>query len=67
MSIHEWDQLRAFPQIWDSVDRRSDRVHESVFRSYQILREVKRMLDAGDSVETIRAFVRWAEDGRGSA
>lgn len=62
--MHDWDTIRDMTTVWPpSVDGRMAEggVHESVFRSYQILREVKRMLAAGDSSETIFAFVRWAE------
>jgi len=49
-----WDYVRSFPT------ERQD-MHESVFRSYQILSEVKGMLERGDSAETIRNFIAWAE------
>lgn len=58
---HEWDRTREFPTTLDRIPDTAHGVHESVFRSYQILKEVKEMLDRGDSVETIREFIRWTE------
>lgn len=49
-----WDQLRSFPTVYRNV-------HESVYRSYQILEEVKQMLDRHDSIETLQRFIYWAE------
>jgi hypothetical protein len=50
------------PTVLTEVDPRSSGSHESVLRSYQVLSEVKNMLDRGDSSETIRAFIAWVED-----
>ena len=54
MSHDRWDNIRAVPTERGGV-------HESVFRSYQILQEVKLMLNRGDSPETVRRFIAWAE------
>jgi hypothetical protein len=57
---HEWDALREFPTVWgDSPGG----VHESVLRSYQVLREVTAMLERGDSVETVLLLIRFADGG----
>ena len=53
--MHDWNYIRDCPTVVADY-------HESVFRSFKILREVKRMLAAGDSSETIFAFIRWAEE-----
>ena len=36
-------------------------VHESVYRSHEILFYVKEMLDRGDSSTTIREYIEWCE------
>ncbi len=59
--LHDWDTTRSRPTTWDTPV--GNGVHESVFRSYQILRIVKEMLDRGDSARTIRSFIAWAEIG----
>lgn len=60
---HGWDTIRTRPTVIERVDTTSRGTHESVLRAYQILSEVKAMLDRGDSVETISAFIEWAEAG----
>lgn len=57
MTVHPWDAVRAVPTVVENT-------HESVFRAFHILREVERMLERGDSTETIHTFVRWAQDRR---
>jgi hypothetical protein len=37
--------------------------HQSIFRSTQILDEVKRMLGRGDSSETVLEFINFCEGG----
>ncbi len=60
--IHAWDGIRAMPTDWDRpIEGRG--IHESVFRSYQVLEAVKLMLDRGDSSETVLEFIRWVETG----
>ena len=44
-----------------------DNVHESVFRSYQILEKVKEMLSRNDSVETITETIEHLESNPISA
>jgi len=39
-----------------------NKVHESVYRSYCILEQVKEMLKRGDSIETIKDIIRWCEE-----
>ncbi len=58
---HTWDAIRDLPLTIEAIPTGTRGVHESIFRSYQILGEVKEMLDRGDSVETVREFIRWAE------
>lgn len=62
MSVHPWDVIRATPTVLTEIAPTSRGTHESVLRGYQILREVKFMLDRGDSATTIRLFIAWAEN-----
>lgn len=50
---HRWEQIRWQPLVWRDG-------HESLTRSFHILREVEEMLARGDSAETVLAFIRWA-------
>jgi hypothetical protein len=51
---HDWDQVRTFETVHSNN-------HESLYRSYQILRRVRDMLERGDSVKTILLFIDWCE------
>jgi hypothetical protein len=65
ISAHPWDEIRSRITTIDTdfLDRihRGGGIHESLFRSYAILDEVKRMLVRGDSAATIAVFIEWAE------
>ena len=58
---HAWDSIRAMPTLLTAVDPHGRGAHESVLRSYQVLREVTEMLDRGDSSVTVRRFIAWCE------
>lgn len=62
MNRHPWDVIRAMRTTVERIpDIAGGGVHESTLRSFQILDEVKKMLARGDSPETIRTFIEWAE------
>jgi len=50
----ELKQIKSMPTVRDNV-------HESVYRSYQILEKVKEMLLRGDSKETIIETIKYLE------
>ncbi len=62
---HPWDEIRATPTTLERAvierERTATGWHESLLRSYRILRQVKTMLERGDSPETIGEFIDWAE------
>lgn len=63
-----WDKIRETPTSFSAEAQRIANgvpMHESLLRSYHVLDEVKDMLDRGDSPQTVREFVRWAEARRG--
>ena len=51
---NDWDIVRATETVHSNN-------HESLYRSYQILRRVEGMLERGDSSQTVLEFIRWAE------
>jgi len=51
----ELKQIKSMPTVRDNV-------HESVYRSYQILEKVKEMLSRGDSKETIIETIKYLEE-----
>lgn len=60
---HHWKGISEMPTTVDSIPNGSRGVHESVLRAFQILREVQRMLERGDSAQTVLAFIAFAEGG----
>lgn len=59
--LHPWDVVRAQPTTLETIPAGARGVHESVLRSFQILRQVKTMLARGDSNDTIQDFIEWVE------
>lgn len=60
-----WDEIRETPTTLSTefigMHGGGNGFHESLLRSYRILSEVKAMLGRGDSPETVRKFIEWAE------
>jgi hypothetical protein len=66
---HAWDSIRQKPTTittsflkQSGLESLGHGIHESLLRSYHVLDRVKVMLDRGDSAETVREFIAWAED-----
>ncbi len=54
------EEIRSRPQT--ETFEAGAKVHESIFRSWSIIRRVQIMLDRGDSPETIKDFIRDATE-----
>jgi isoleucyl-tRNA synthetase len=52
---HDWEYIHEFPQSYRAV-------HESIYRSYQVLEEVTKMLKRKDSHKTILKFISFVTD-----
>lgn len=50
---HEWLNIKKLPTVKNNV-------HESIYKSYHVLNQVKDMLDRGDSKETVLDFIDFA-------
>ena len=49
---NSWEFIRKMPQDKNNY-------HESLFKSFHVLKEVERMLDRGDSGETVLMFINY--------
>ena len=55
--MSRYTTIKNYPQTTE-VDGKT---HESIFRSYQILREVTAMLHRGDSQDSVLNFIYFAQ------
>lgn len=42
-----------------------NKVHESCYRGYQVLQDLKKMIERGDSMETIKEYIAFTESFEG--
>jgi hypothetical protein len=57
-SMTIWDSIRATPTVIKG--NFPNGAHESLLRAYQVLAEVRGMVERGDSHETVAQFINWA-------
>lgn len=68
-SLHDgqrlpWDGIRETPTCLSPESLRmaaGSPIHESLLRSFHIVRQAKTMLERGDSAATVLDFITWAE------
>lgn len=58
------DEIKELPTLTNELINVDIKIHESVFRSYQILEFVKAMLDLWDSRETIKGLIKYLEQDK---
>jgi len=49
------DNIKNYPTLYDNI-------HESLFKSYQILQIVKEMIKRWDSIQTIEEIIEFLEN-----
>lgn len=58
--MNDWDHIRQEETV--IYGNYPSGAHESLLRSFHVLREVREMLERGDSTRTIAMFIDWATE-----